>query len=199
VPTKNDEPEITQAGLLIEYFQNNPQKSISHPEVVDWSVAEYKKRTGKTFRDPDRGIRKLHQDGYLIKERQGVYRYEPSLAHKRDLEDFPAEMKKEILRRGNYKCAMCGKGEKDGVSLHIDHIKPKDLGGEATLENGQVLCGPHNFLKKNFKQTETGKKMFINLYNLAKKEDNVELIKFCFEILEVFEKNEVNGHIEWIR
>ena len=108
-------------------------------------------------------------------------------------------MKKEILRRGNYKCAMCGKGEKDGVSLHIDHIKPKDLGGEATLENGQVLCGPHNFLKKNFKQTETGKKMFINLYNLAKKEDNVELIKFCFEILEVFEKNEVNGHIEWIR
>ena len=84
-------------------------------------------------------------------------------------------------------------------NIHIDHIKPKDLGGEATLENGQVLCGPHNFLKKNFKQTETGKKMFINLYNLAKKEDNVELIKFCFEILEVFEKNEVNGHIEWIR
>ena len=68
MPTKNDEPEITQAGLLIEYFQNNPQKSISHPEVVDWSVAEYKKRTGKTFRDPDRGIRKLHQDGYLKKK-----------------------------------------------------------------------------------------------------------------------------------
>jgi hypothetical protein len=83
--------------------------------------------------------------------------------------------------------------------LHIDHIKPKDLGGEATLENGQTLCAQHNFLKKNFKQTETGKKMFIRLYELAKSEGNLDLVLFCSQILEVFEKNDVNGHIICIK
>jgi hypothetical protein len=52
-------------------------------------------------------------------------------------------------------------------------------------------------MKKNYKQTETGKKMFIRLYELAKKENNNELIKFCTEILTVFEKNNINGHIDW--
>ncbi|PJB50739.1 MAG: HNH endonuclease, partial [Candidatus Brennerbacteria bacterium CG_4_9_14_3_um_filter_43_9] len=30
---------------------------MKHPEVVDWVVFTYKKRTGKVFRDPDRAIR----------------------------------------------------------------------------------------------------------------------------------------------
>lgn len=49
----------------------------------------------------------------------------------------------------------------------------------------------------NLGQTETGKKMFIRLYELAKEQKDKELIKFTTEILEVFEKNNVNGHIEW--
>ncbi len=81
--------------------------------------------------------------------------------------------------------------------MHIDHIKAKDFGGKATIENGQTLCAQHNFLKKNFKQTETGKKMFIRLYELAKAENNSELIVFCTKILEVFEDSNINGHIVW--
>ena len=46
----------------------------------------------------------------------------------------------------------------DGVELQVDHIKPKDKGGKATFENGQTLCATHNFRKKNYRQTETGKK-----------------------------------------
>lgn len=92
---------------------------------------------------------------------------------------------------------MCGKGQEDDIEIHADHIKPKDLGGEATLINGQTLCSAHNFLKKNFKQTETGKKMFIRLYDLSKVNGDKKLLKFCSEILEVFEKNGINGHIEW--
>ena len=41
--------------------------------------------------------------------------------------------------------------------------------------------------------------MFINLYELSKKCNDNETMKFCSEILEVFEKNGVNGHIEWKR
>lgn len=185
--------------ILWEFFEQNPNRDIKHPEIVDWSTAEYKKRTGKVFRDPDRGIRSLHQKGYLIKVTNGVYRYDPKHIKVKGFKDFTSEQKKLILVRDSYRCAACGKGVKDGVTLHVDHIKPRDLGGKSTLENGQILCGPHNFLKKNLKQTETGKRLFINLYNLAKSQNNRELEKFCAEILEVFEKNNINGHIEWTK
>jgi hypothetical protein len=55
----------------------------------------------------------------------------------------------------------------------------------------------HNFRKKNYNQTETGKKMFINLYELAKKEKDKELLNFCKDILKTFKKHKINGHIEW--
>ncbi len=115
------------------------------------------------------------------------------------MEDFTATQKEAILKRDGYKCVICGRGKKDGVDLHIDHIKPKDFGGEATIENGQTLCSQHNFIKKNLKQTETGKKMFIRLYELAKGEKNEELKKFCADVLETYEKHNINGHIVWKR
>ena len=202
--------KISQLDLIMEFFKANPKRDISHPEVVDWATSEWQKRTGKVFRDPDRGIRSLHlllcsdvsvakrKKGYLQKIAKGVYRYEPEIVHLReDLEDFSPALKKQILKRDNYKCVICGLGKKEGVELHIDHIKPKDLGGKASLENGQTLCARHNFLKKNLKQTETGKKMFIRMLDTAKENDDKELIAFLNEVLEVYEKHNINGHIVW--
>lgn len=188
---------IRQVELVKEFFIKNPNRDINHPEAVDWITSEYLKRTGKVFRDPDRAIRKLSQTGFLIKVSNGIYRYDPDYISNPKLEDFSEKQKKEILKRDGYKCVLCGKGREDGVELHVDHIKPKDFGGEATIENGQTLCAQHNFLKKNYKQTETGKKMFIRLYELSKKLGDKRLMKFCSEILDVFEKNDINGHIEW--
>lgn len=186
-----------QKDLIVEFFKNNPNRDIKHPEVVDWVVATYKKRTGNVFRDPDRAIRKLSQTGFLIKITKGVYRYDPEMVKKRELYDFTATQKKAILERDGYKCVVCGRGIKDGVELHVDHIKPKDKGGEATIENGQVLCGQHNYQKKMLNQTETGKKMFIRLYELAKAEKNEDLMKFCEDVLGTYERHNINGHIEW--
>lgn len=189
--------KYSQLELLKEFFINNPLREIPHPEVVDWAVNEYKKRTGLVFRDPDRGIRSLSQKGFLIKISKGIYKYDPEFVKNKSLEDFSEKQKKEILKRDNYRCVICGKGRKDGIELHVDHIKAKDLGGKATIENGQTLCANHNYLKKNYKQTETGKKMFIRLYELAKTLNDINLQNFCSEILDVFEKNNINGHIEW--
>lgn len=191
--------EQKQKDLIVEFFNANPNRDISHPEVVDWVVTEYKKRTGETFRDPDRNIRSLSQEGFLIKVKKGVYRYDPDFVVKRDLEDFTPEQKKQIMQRDGYKCVICGKGIKDGVELQVDHIKPKDLDGKAIVENGQTLCAKHNFRKKNLGQTEMGKKMFIRLYELSKSIGDVETMNFCTQILEVFEKNDVDGHIVWKR
>src|SRR3989338_11629957 len=146
---KSKKNNHVQKDLIIEFFKKNPNRDIKHPEVVDWVVITYQKRTGNIFRDPDRAIRQLGQSGFLIKIAKGIYKYDPKKAYKRELKDFISAQKDAILKREGYKCVICGRGEKDGVELHVDHIKPKDLGGEATIGNGQILCALHNFIKKN--------------------------------------------------
>ena len=191
--------KITIRNLLIEYFQNHPKQDLSHGPVVDWVEDKYKKIYNKKPRDTWRSIRNLHEAGFLIKVRKGIYRYDPESVKKKELDDFTKEQKEMILKKDNYKCALCGKWKKEGVELHIDHIKPKYLGGKSIIENGQVLCSQHNFIKKTLNQTETGKKMFINLYELVKKEQNEKLKRFCAEILDTYEKHNINGHIIWKR
>jgi len=192
-----EKKNISQIYLVKEYFLANPMRDIPHAEIVDWLTNEWKLRNDSIFRDPDRAIRSLHQSGFLIKVTKGVYRYDPAFVQEIKLEDFSESQKLEILIRDNFRCVICGKGREDGVELHIDHIKPKALGGLAIVENGQALCGAHNYKKKIFGQTETGKKMFIRLYELAVFEGDDFTANFCAEILSVFEKYDVNGHIEW--
>ena len=56
-----------QKDLIIEFFKKNPNRDIKHPEVVDWVVETYKKRTGNVFRDPDRAIRQLGSKWFFNK------------------------------------------------------------------------------------------------------------------------------------
>jgi len=131
--------------------------------------------------------------------RKGVYRYDPRAVTHRELEDFTPEQREEIFKRDNYRCVVCGRGPQNGYEIHADHIIPKDLGGKAEVSNGQTLCSIHNFRKKNYKQTETGKRMFIRLYDLAKSLGDEETMRFCQEVLETFERHHINDHIEWKR
>ena len=191
--------ENSQKALVKEFFTNNPKRNIEHPEAVDWLTEEYKRRTGKVFRDPDRSIRYLAQEGFLIKVRKGVYRYEPEQAQSRELSYFSEELKSKIKQRDGYKCVICGRGEKDGLEIHVDHIKPVNRGGQAILENGQTLCAEHNYRKKSYTQTEMAKNLFVRLHDQALSIDDSQIVGFCTDILKVYEKHDINGHIKWSR
>ena len=112
-----------------------------------------------------------------------------------ELFDFPPEIKEEIFRRDNYQCVVCGRRRKDGVELCADHIKSKDLGGSNTVDNGQTLCTEHNLLKKNYSQTEAGKRYFIKTYEKAVAIGDDKMIKFCEQLFDVYNKHKVNTHI----
>jgi predicted restriction endonuclease len=190
----------SQIEFVKEWFIKRPNRDISHDESKAEIENEYFKIMNKRFEDVDRSIRKLAQTGFLIKIKKGWYRYDPKKAKLRTLEDFSSSQRKQILERDGYKCVICGKGEKEGMDLQVDHIKPKELGGSATISNGQTLCASHNFRKKVSSQTETGKKMFIRLLESVKdsEDKNASLIeKFCEEILKVYEKHDVDSHIKW--
>ena len=187
------------SDLVLDYFESRPFVPLAHDDWVDEIIEQYKAMTGRPARDPWRAARQLHQDGKLQKVANGVYMYDPNLVFDASLEEFTDLQKKAILAKDGYRCVVCGKGRADGVELHVDHIKPRDKGGRAILDNGQTLCAQHNFMKKNLNATESGKRLFINLYRAAKRENNDEVARFCAEVLGVFEKHDVNGHISWQR
>lgn len=176
-------PKISQANLILKYYSDRPNQPIPHSQAVDWATEEWFKLTGKVFRDPDRAVRRYSQVGILVKVAKGIYMFDPNYEIREDLYDFTAEQKAEILQRDGYRCVVCGRGKAEGVDLQVDHIKPKDKGGRATIENGQTLCGQHNFIKKNYSQTEAGKRFFIKMKEQAEAINDSHMIAFCDEVL----------------
>jgi len=183
------------SDLIMEYFKAHPKQDLRHGPVVDWVEEQYIKLTGKKPRDPWRAIRKLHQEGKLIKVNKGIYRYDPIYVHEEELLDFPEEIKEAIFRRDNYRCVVCGLGRKDGVEICADHIIPKDKGGTNNVENGQTLCTQHNLIKKNFSQTEAGKRYFIKMYETAIKNNDKRMIEFCKQVFDAYNHHKMNSHI----
>lgn len=188
----------TISQLVLEYFEAHPNQEIPHGPVVDWVEEQYLKLYRKKPRDTWRAIRMLHQKGLLIKVKKGLYKYSPELLEKRELFEFTPELRNAIFERDGYKCVICGRTAREGVELHVDHILPKDKGGQATFENGQTLCSICNLRKKNYNQTESGKRMFIRLWKQAKILNDNHIIRFSEEVLKVYEKYGINDHIEWM-
>ena len=187
----------SQMDLIFSYYQERPGRAIEHPEVVDWAVREWRRRTGKVFRDPDRAIRRLHEIGRLQKLDTGVYRYDPDLDTEYLPNEFSAEQKAYVLHRDDYKCVDCGAGPASGTNLHVDHIKPRSKGGRATIGNGQTLCSTHNNRKKDHGQTETGKKMFMRMLDVARASGDEELVAFIVEVLRIYDAHGINSHVVW--
>jgi len=185
----------TMSKLIMEYFMQHPNEEMKHGPVVDWVTEQWLEEHDTPPRDLWRSIRKLHQKGKLIKVKKGVYKYDPDHVQEVELWDFPPRIKEDILKRDNYRCVVCGRDKKDGVELVVDHIKPKDKGGTNNIENGQTLCTEHNLMKKNYSQTEAGKRYFIKMYKNAVDNDDERMINFCKCVFECYDKHEINGHI----
>ena len=184
------------SDLIMEYFQKHPKKDLQHGPVVDWVEERYLKLYGKKPRDTWRQIRKFHQEGKLIKVKKGIYRYDPDHVNEVELFDFPHEVKEEILKKDNYKCVVCRRGKEDGVEICADHRKPKDKGGDNSIENGQTLCMEHNLMKKNYSQTEAGKRFIIKIYEQAVAIGDKRMIDFCKCLFDCYDIHGINGHVK---
>ncbi len=181
--------------LVMEFFKKHPNEDLPHGPVVDWVEEQYLKLYGRKPRDTWRQIRKFHQEGKLIKVRKGIYRFDPDYVKEIELFDFPPDVKEKIFKRDNYQCVVCGRGRQDGIEICTDHIKPKDKGGTNTIDNGQTLCMEHNLMKKNYSQTEAGKRYFIKMYKQAVANNDKRMISFCKCVFECYDKHGVNSHI----
>ncbi len=179
----------------MKFFKQHPKQDLKHGPVVDWVSKQYMREHSTPPRDPWRAIRKLSQQGILIKVTKGIYKYDPHLVKRVELWDFPPSVKVAIFKRDKHKCVVCGRGEKEGVELIADHIKPKDLGGTNDLENGQTLCMQHNLIKKNYSQTEAGKRYFIKMHERAAKLNDKRMMDFCEAIFDAYDRFHIDEQI----
>jgi hypothetical protein len=195
------EKKISQIDFVKSYFLQRPMVVISSTQAKSDLETAYLTIMGRRLEDSDRAIRKLYGEGFLEKVAKGQYMYNPESSGKREFVEFTEAEKKQILERDGYKCVVCGLGRENGLDLHIDHIKPRSSGGEGIVSNGQVLCAPHNFIKKNLNQTEAGKKSFIRMLELVRKNSDdpqaSKLEEFLVEVLNVYDKHGFDLHISW--
>ena len=144
-PPSNLNPSKSIEAVAREYFENHPNQDVTQEEITSYIHAQR-----PDAQDPWRTVRKLYQEGYLIKVEKGVYKRVPGYEGKADDEPFSEAVRKQIYERDHSQCVVCGNGPANGHEIHADHIRPRHLGGLSTVENGQTLCSEHNLLKKTY-------------------------------------------------
>ena len=188
----------SQEAFVFSWFKKNPNRPIPHSESKAAIESSYRRQYGERLEDSDRAIRKLGQEGKLIREAKGIYRYDPAHRPKKVANlGFDADTRQRILRRDGYRCVVCGLGVADGVELQVDHRVPQDKGGKGVLSNGQTLCGPHNYKKKNLSQLAFGLKLFEEWRRVLKTDrtrnpEQVRLLMFCEAVLDLYKKHGVD-------
>ncbi len=62
-------------------------------------------------------------------------------------------IKYEVLKRARFRCELCGCMDSE-KALEVDHIVPKNLGGEDSINNYQALCYSCNAMKRDHDSTD---------------------------------------------
>tara|TARA_R110002049_G_scaffold137350_2_gene297350 strand:+ start:31234 stop:32229 length:996 start_codon:yes stop_codon:yes gene_type:complete len=60
----------------------------------------------------------------------------------------PGSIRYEVLKRAKYRCELCGATAEE-TALHVDHIVPRNNGGQDDLSNFQALCITCNTNKRD--------------------------------------------------
>lgn len=154
-PKLDDQPEklssgkITQNGLFIKAV-NQYKKKLSGPEIVKiyekihsgvWSLKGYFELLDyKIVHDGKRNVFR-----FILKLSDKVENFSnnPKLDHTRLI---PSEIKKEVWKRDQGKCVLCGESK----NLHFDHDLPFSKGGTSLLVNNvRLLCARCNLKKSD--------------------------------------------------
>lgn len=68
---------------------------------------------------------------------------------KRERSKLSASLRYDVLKRDGFRCTICGRSASDGVTLHVDHIKPVSKGGKTEMSNLRTLCDYCNLGKSD--------------------------------------------------
>lgn len=105
-------------------------------------------------------------DEYIRKRGQKIWE------HRRNIRGYiSGSIKYEVLKRAQFRCELCGISAVE-KALEVDHIEPKNLGGEDSINNYQALCYSCNAMKRDTDNTDFRK-------NAEKYHDRQKDCPFC--------------------
>ena len=84
---------------------------------------------------------------YYLNEFSKIEKNKQSAVYQRQL--MTPKMRYKILKRDKFKCVICGRSEKDGAKLHVDHIQPVSKEGKTEESNLRTLCDLCNLGKSD--------------------------------------------------
>lgn len=90
--------------------------------------------------------RKEKAEREAVKKREEERKKE---AIKRERAKMSASLRYDVMKRDNFRCTICGRSANDGVTLHVDHIKPVSKGGKTEMSNLRTLCDYCNLGKSD--------------------------------------------------
>lgn len=95
--------------------------------------------------------RRVRQENTAIQRSQQCERTKALTERQRYIAEqrrmLSASMRYDVLRRDKFRCVLCGATAKDGVQLHVDHIRPLSKGGKTEMSNLRTLCDRCNLGK----------------------------------------------------
>ena len=90
----------------------------------------------------------LKIDEYIIKRGENIWKH-----RSRNRRPVPGSVRYQVLKRAKYRCELCGISAEE-KALEVDHITPKNLGGEDSINNYQALCYTCNSQKRDTDKTD---------------------------------------------
>jgi ATP adenylyltransferase len=78
---------------------------------------------------------------YIAKRGSAVWQH-----RSKSREAISGSIKYQVLKRARFRCELCGCMDSERA-LEVDHIIPKNLGGEDSINNYQALCYSCNAMK----------------------------------------------------
>lgn len=145
-----------QDPTQIEYYQNITNNMVgkvlrSH-KIVDKEKKEYRLNGYNDLTDDEVtdliNICNEKLEKYIEKRGADIWQHR---SKSRNL--ISGSIKYEVLKRAHFRCELCGCMDSE-KALEVDHIVPKNLGGEDSINNYQALCYSCNSMKRDHDDTD---------------------------------------------
>jgi hypothetical protein len=159
----------THEEFVLNWFKNHELEKFTNQELEVALRRDYESETGKTFADPTRTARKLHELGRLQRTPKGrtqYFWYESILDKPITDSVFTEEETSALLETYDFKCSVCKKGASDGIRTTVGYAISLERGGKRDVSNGRVLCPRHRFILETSQNSDTSA---LNFRRLRKK------------------------------
>lgn len=140
----------------IEYYQNITNnmvgKVLSSHKIVErakgiYNLVGFESLTQLEINEL-KTICDIKVETYIKKRGDAIWSH-----RKNNREPVSGTIRYEVLKRASFRCELCGISA-DEKALEVDHITPKNLGGEDSINNYQALCYSCNATKRDKDDTD---------------------------------------------